>query len=239
MNDSQTLEMQIKTTGEQTLKVLNQINSTLSGMSTNLSKAGTSAKNIEKIGDLSSRASSKIDKLGNSFKRLFTFAGAKLVATKAMDFLDSAVNRAEELNLFNVIFKNVEKDGVKTFSTLGEEATRFQNKLNEAFGTNKTETLRYQGLFQAMATNQGISDKYATIMSENMVKLTYDLASLYNRSEKTTAEALRGGVYAGQTKPLRSYGIDVTQQSLKPVLASLGITDRSISEMKYYVIYLH
>jgi len=231
MNDSQTLEMQIKTTGEQTLKVLNQINSTLTGMSTNLSKAGTSAKNIEKIGDLSSRASSKIDKLGNSFKRLFTFAGAKLVATKAMDFLDSAVNRAEELNLFNVIFKNIEKDGVKSFSTLGEEAMRFQNKLNEAFGTNKTETLRYQGLFQAMATNQGIDEKHAAIMSENMVKLTYDLASLYNRSEKTTAEALRAGVYAGMTKPLRGYGLDVTEKSLKNVLPALGITDRSISDM--------
>ena len=231
MNDSQTLEMQIKTTGEQTLKVLNQINSTLSGMSTNLSKAGTSAKNIEKIGDLSSKASSKIDKLGNSFKRLFTFAGAKLVATKAMDFLDSAVNRAEELNLFNVIFKNIEKDGVKSFSTLGEEAMRFQNKLNEAFGTNKTETLRYQGLFQAMATNQGIDERHAAIMSENMVKLTYDLASLYNRSEKTTAEALRAGVYAGMTKPLRGYGLDVTEKSLKNVLPALGITDRSISDM--------
>ena len=231
MNDTQSLELQIKSTGEQTLKILNQLNETLTGMSTTLSKVSTNAKGIENIGRASQKAISNVDRLGNSFKRIFSFVGAKMVATKAMDFLDSAVNRAEELNLFNVIFKNVEKDGVKTFSTLGEEATRFQNKLNEAFGTNKTETLRYQGLFQAMATNQGISDKYATIMSENMVKLTYDLASLYNRSEKTTAEALRGGVYAGQTKPLRSYGIDVTQQSLKPVLASLGITDRSISEM--------
>jgi len=231
MNDTQSLELQIKSTGEQTLKILNQLNETLTGMSSTLSKVSTNAKGIENIGKASQKAISNVDRLGNSFKRIFSFVGAKMVATKAMDFLDSAVNRAEELNLFNVIFKNVEKDGVKTFSTLGEEATRFQNKMNEAFGTNKTETLRYQGLFQAMAINQGISDKYATIMSENMLKLTYDLASLYNRSEQTTAEALRGGVYAGQTKPLRGYGIDVTQQSLKPVLASLGITDRSVSEM--------
>lgn len=34
-----------------------------------------------------------------------------------------------------------------------------------------------------------------------------------------------------QTKPLRSFGIDVTQTSMKPILDSLGITDRSINEM--------
>lgn len=34
-----------------------------------------------------------------------------------------------------------------------------------------------------------------------------------------------------QTKPLRSYGIDVTQTSMQPILNSLGITDRSIKQM--------
>jgi len=198
--NNQTLELQLKTTGEQTLNVLD--------------------KTLNRIG-----------KLQGAFSKLFTVMGAKRIGLKAMDFFDSAVNRAEELNLFNVIFKNIEKDGVKTFSTLGRESMKFQKKLNEAFGTNMTETLRYQGLFQAMATNQGISEDKAAIMSENMLKLTYDLASLYNRSEKATAEALRAGVYAGQTKPLRSFGIDVTQQSMKPTLAALGITDRTVNDM--------
>lgn len=34
-----------------------------------------------------------------------------------------------------------------------------------------------------------------------------------------------------QTKPLRSYGIDVTQTSMQPILESLGITDRSVKQM--------
>lgn len=94
-----------------------------------------------------------------------------------------------------------------------------------------TETLRYQGLFQSMGENVGIGESYSAIMSETMTKLTYDLASLYNKTEQSTAEALRAGVYAGQTKPLRGFGIDVTQTSLTPVLADLGIIDRSISQM--------
>ena len=231
MNDTQSLELQLKTTGEQTLKVLEQLNQTLQGMNTSLGKVKTSANSIENIGKASEKALGSVNRLGNVLSKVFTFAGVKQIGMKAMDFLDSATNRAEEMNLFNVIFKNVEKDGVKTFSTLGEEAMKFQKKMNEAFGTNMTETLRYQGLFQAMATNQGIDEKSATLMSENMLKLTYDLASLYNRSEKATAEALRAGVYAGQTKPLRGFGIDVTQTSMKPTLAALGITDRSVNDM--------
>ena len=214
MNDTQTLELQLKATGEEAIKVLEKLN--------------TSINNINKpLQD----ATSKVNKLSNSFKSLFSVIGAKRFTMKTKEFFDEAVNRAEELNLFNVIFKNIEKNGEKTFSDLGLKATRFQYKLNEAFGTNLTETLRYQGLFQAMATNVGIDDKYASIMSENMTKLTYDLASLYNKNEKTTAEALRGGVFAGQTKPLRAFGLDVTQTSLNPILAELGINDRTINQM--------
>lgn len=112
-------------------------------------------------------------------------------------WMNEAVDFTEQLNLFNVVFDNVEKNGVKTFSELGKSATQFQYKLNEVFGTNKTQTLYMQGIFQSMAENVGIGDKYSAIMSETMTKLTYDLASLYNKSEKTTAEAIRAGVYAG------------------------------------------
>lgn len=124
----------------------------------------------------------KIKSLGNSLYK---------------NFLSKAIDTTEELNLFNVVFNNIEKDGVKTFSKLGKQATRFQNDLNEAFGTNKKETMRYQGLFQAMGESAGLDDEIANKMSENMTKLAYDLASLYNTTETKAAESLRAGVYAG------------------------------------------
>lgn len=146
------------------------------------------------------------------------------------DFLTKAIDTSEELNLFNVVFNNIEKDGKTTFSNLGKEAIQFQNKLNEAFGTNRKETMRYQGLFQAMGESAGLDEKTSKFMSENMTKLAYDLASLYNTSEQKAAESLRAGVYAGQTKPLRNYGIDVTQTSYKPLMEELGL-DKSVSEL--------
>ena len=184
MNDNQTLELQLKTTGEEALKVLQKLTSEITGLSTGVKDISKNIKNINgintdinKIEKSTNKASVSVGKLSKAFGSLFGIMAVKRVGLKAMEFLDDATNRAEELNLFNVIFKNIEKDGEKAFSELGKSAMRFQNQLNEAFGTNMTETLRYQGLFQAMATNQGLTENYAAIMSENMVKLTYDLAS--------------------------------------------------------------
>ena len=178
------------------------------------------AKDISNAFDLSKGLD--IRGITNQIKRL----GRSLYT----DFLSKAVDTSEELNLFNVVFDNIEKDGKETFSELGKEALQFQNKLNEAFGTNRKETMRYQGLFQAMGESAGLSEDISALMSENMTKLAYDLASLYNTTETKAAESLRAGVYAGQTKPLRNYGIDVTQTSFKPIMEELGL-EKSVNEL--------
>ena len=179
MNE-QTLELQVKSAADGAIKSVKMLNSSLSD-----------TKNA------TDKASKSISNFGKTFTTGASLYGVKKLTTQFLKWMDLAVDRTEQLNLFNVVFKNVEKNGVKTFSTLGKEATRFQNKLNEAFGTNLTETTKFHGLFQSMGENVGIPNNYAAIMSETMTKLTYDLASLYNKSESTTGEALRAGVYAG------------------------------------------
>ena len=214
MDNTQTLELQIKSTADGAVKSVKLLNSSLTDTK-------STVDNVSK----------SINKMGKAFSMGGLYVGVKKLSTTFLKWMDLAVDRTEQLNLFNVVFKNMEKNGTKTFSTLGRQATQFQNKLNEAFGTNLTETTKYQGLFQSMGENVGIPDTYSALMSTTMTKLTYDLASLYNKQENMVAEALRAGVYAGQTKPLRSYGIDVTQTSMQPILDSLGITDRSVKQM--------
>ena len=187
--------------------------------------------NVKKLGNSTKKTTTMFGSLGKSLSLVGLYYGVKRLSTTFLTWMNESTDRTEQLNLFNVVFKNIEKNGVKTFSTLGQSATKFQYTLNEAFGTNMTETLKYQALFQSMAENASIPDAYSKIMSETMTKFTYDLASLYNKSESDVAEALRAGVYAGQTKPLRSYGIDVTQSTMKPILESLGIIDRSVSDL--------
>ena len=240
MNSSQTLELQIKEKAQETLVSLNTLITKL----TNVEKSVTSidsklkkntvkstVKDIEYLNNSAEKTTNSINKLSKSLSLTGAYIGVKKLTSTFLNWMNEAVDYTEQLNLFNVVFKNVEKNGVQTFSKLGKEAIQFQYKLNEAFGTNKIETLYMQGIFQSMGESVGIPDTYSAIMSETMTKMAYDLASLYNKSEKNVAEALRAGVYAGQTKPLRSYGIDVTQQTLQPILDSLGIDDRTVKQM--------
>ena len=245
MDNSQALELQIqakaheaKSSVESLVKSLTNVENVLTNIylemgsiekktDSSVNKATTATKNINQLKQSTDKATSSADKLGNVFKKVFTFAGVKRVTGQLLGWTNEAIDYTEQLNLFNVVFDNTEKDGKQMFSELGKSALQFQYKMNEAFGTNKTQTLYMQGIFESMGETVGIEDTYSTIMSETMTKLTYDLSSLYNKTENTTAEAIRAGVYAGQTKPLRSYGIDVTQSSLQPIVKELGITDEN------------
>lgn len=207
MNE-QTLELQIQATSKEALNTVNKLVSLLTNVDKNIesisqkintsnSSIKTASKTIDSVKSSTDKATNSANKLGNAFKSVFTFAGAKRLKLNALGWLEEGIDYTEQLNLFNVVFKNTEKNGKTMFSNLGLEATKFQNKLNEVFGTNKTETLYMQGIYQSMGETVGISDKYSAIMSETMTKLTYDLSSLYNKSEDKVAEALRAGVYAG------------------------------------------
>lgn len=236
MNE-QTLELKMKATAQDSIKVVEKLVTLLTNIDKNISNVSqklnvsnsaikNTSKNIDTLKSSTDKATNSANKLRNALKGALTFVGAKKFASQMFSWINEGIDYTEQLNLFNVVFDNIEENGKQSFSNLGKEAIQFQYKLNEAFGTNKTQTLYMQGIFQSMGETVGIEDAYSAIMSETMTKLTYDLASLYNKTETATAEAIRAGVYAGQTKPLRSFGIDVTQMSMQPILNELGIDEQ-------------
>ena len=236
-NNVQKVSIKVNSNGEIVNKTITSIDKKSNNLIKTLYKLDKNGSlkqatiNMKNLGLATKKTSSFFGKLGNAISFAGLYYGVKRISSMFLSWMGEATDRTEQLNLFNVVFKNIEKNGIKTFSSLGKESLKFQNKLNESFGTNLTDTLKYQALFQSMGENASIPEKYAGIMSETMTKFTYDLASLYNKSETDVAEALRAGVYAGQTKPLRSYGIDVTQSTMAPLLERLGINDRSVSEL--------
>ena len=212
MNNEQTLELQIKAKAQEAKsnvdslvksltnieKVLTNIHSELGNIEKKTDSTTNKVNNdVKKLDSNINNVTKSSNKLGNTLKNIFTYNGVKNFSSTFLKWLNESVNYTEQLNLFNVVFDNVEKNGKQAFSELGKSATQFQYKLNEVFGTNKKETLYMQGIFQSMGETVGIKDNYSAIMSETMTKLTYDLASLYNKTEESTAEALRAGVYAG------------------------------------------
>lgn len=138
---------------------------------------------------------------------------------------EESVNFVETQNLFNVSMGK----GLEGLNQYYEKAVKFQNELEEKLGVNIEESMNYQALFNSMSKSMGISAKYAYILSENFTKLGYDLSSLYNIDPENAMQKLRAGL-AGQTKPLRDLGLDITQQSLQPIADELGI-ETSIKNM--------
>ena len=159
------------------------------------------------------------------------YVGAKQLLGVLKDYNTEAVAYAETVNLFNVSMGK----GLEGLNQYYEEALDFQEKLEEKLGTNIEESMRYQAIFNSMSKSTGLDAGSSYTISENLTKLGYDLASLYNIDTESAMTKLRAGL-AGQTEPLRELGLDITEQSLKPILQELDITDedgdlRSIRNM--------
>lgn len=154
------------------------------------------------------------------------YRSAKRLFDVFMNGIDTINNYTETLNLFNLVLDDA-----------SEKGNRFQNIMAEAFGNNTTNQLKYQALFQSMTESMGLTEKYAYIISENMTKMVYDISSLYDKDQEVVAEALRAGL-VGQTKPIRNFGMDITQQSLQPILNELNIkkTIKDLSQVEKQIL---
>lgn len=189
-------------------------------------------KNIDK-------STQNISKKSNFGKNLKTALGIGTVALgirKAYNFFKDATTESidfvETQNLFNVSmgktvdqYGNLDKEASKYYT----KAMAFQEKLSDKLKINIEESMKYQALFNAMSKSMGIGDESSYKISENFTKLGYDLSSLYNIDPENAMQKLRAGL-SGQTKPLRDLGLDITQQSLEPLLDELGI-ERSTKQL--------
>ncbi|MCI8397774.1 MAG: hypothetical protein HFJ52_09305 [Clostridia bacterium] len=189
-------------------------------------------KNIDK-------STSKVGKKSNFGSNLKTALGIGTVALgikKAVGFFKEATTESidfvETQNLFNVSMGKT----VDQYGNLDREASKyyikamaFQEKLSDKLKINIEESMEYQALFNAMSKSMGIGDEPSYKISENFTKLGYDLSSLYNIDPENAMQKLRAGL-SGQTKPLRDLGLDITQQSLEPLLDELGI-ERSTKQL--------
>ena len=175
--------------------------------------------------------------IGDALKKTINFSaialGTRQLLSTLKSMTDESINFIETVNLFNVSMGK-EVEGLNQYY---EQAIDFQEELEEKLGVNIEQSMRYQALFNSMTKSMGIGAEYAYLLSENMTKLGYDLASLYNIDPEDAMTKLRAGL-AGQTEPLRELGLDITEQSLKPVAESLEITEsiRNMSQAEKAIL---
>lgn len=131
-------------------------------------------------------------------------------------------------------------EGLKKSIDISSDLTEVQNVVDVAFGKYKKSIEDFSkisikdfgmseltaktmaGRFQAMGTAIGFSQKKMSGMSVELTKLAADMASFYNVEQEDVAESLQS-IFTGQTKPLRAYGLDLTQVTIEEWAHKQGI----------------
>lgn len=181
-----------------------------------LAKANAAANKYERMGRVASGGI-----LGNLAGMVKFVAGAMLVR-KAVGGIRDAVSAAgdyvEDMNLFTV-----------AMGEFGEQAWQYAQQVNEALGINPQEWAKGQGVFMSMAKGMGIASDNAALMSQQLTQLSYDLSSFYNIDVATAMEKVQAGL-AGQLRPLRELGYDLSDARLKQDAYAWGI-EKSVDSM--------
>lgn len=222
------IEVQVKTVANEATASLSQIAGIFKTIQ---NRSDNASKSIAKIGYTAQNSLVKVQKnltpdkkglistfssINSSLTSVVTKVGALYIGLKKIlsvyrNANTQAIDYVENLNLYQV--------------AMGKNLTQgmtFQQQMNNLMGTNMSEFLKYQGTFMQLATGMGVANKQAFLLSENFTKLTLDLSSLWNISQKSAFEKLSAGI-SGQTKPLRTVGIDITENSLRKTAQGLGL----------------
>ena len=150
--------------------------------------------------------------------------------------IDIAGDLKEVQNVVDHTFKN-EKYKLEDFAKTAKDS----------YGITELTAKQAASRFQAMGSTMGIQTQQVTAanefiaaklantedayhslgesmadMSINLTRLTADMASFYNQDFDTVAEKMNS-VFTGQTRPLRQYGIDLTQATLKEWALNNGL----------------
>ena len=147
------------------------------------------------------------------------------------EFVKQSMDYTENLNLFTV-----------AMGSGASGAREYAESLESLVGIDSSEWMRNQGIFMTLATGFGVASDRASVMSENLTQLGYDISSFFNISYAESMQKLQSGL-AGELEPLRRLGYDLSQAKLEATALALGI-DKSVSSMtqaekaqlRYYAI---
>lgn len=129
------------------------------------------------------------------------------------DAIDAASDLNESLSKSQVVF--------------GRSATAIEawaGTMARAGGLSKQAALEAAASFGNLFTGLGQSQASAAEMSKRLVQLASDLASFNNLDPTEALEKLRSGL-AGETEPLRSVGVFLTEAKVKAKAMEMGLAD--------------
>lgn len=204
-------------------------------------KAATSlSRSLDTYTKSTSRASSGTKGLASALGKMYA---SYWLLFRAFQKIGQSITLASDLvevqNVVNTVFGD-----------MTAKVEEYANKSIEQFGMSELAFKQYASRFQAMGSAMGIdsgligqansflnkstngyvalSDSMADV-SLTLTQLTADMASFYNVEQAAVAEDL-AAIFTGETRPLRTYGLDLTQATLSEWAMKQGL-DANIQSM--------
>jgi hypothetical protein len=148
-------------------------------------------------------ASASLEKVGKAAMGMFT----AFAAGKGIDFAKDAIESASDLN------ESMSKSQV-VFGKSNATILQWSQNSAKAMGVSRQEAIESASTFGNFFGAMGIAQDKAAGMSTSIVKLAGDMASFNNADPAQVLEDLRSGL-SGQVEPLRKYGVDLSDATLK------------------------
>lgn len=178
-----------------------------------------------------SMRSARTSSMGFLGKLTLLNAGAMVVYDGLARCINEVNTYIESMNLFEA-----------SMGKYTESATEFGMRVQDAMGIDFGEWARNQGVFQTLITGMGAAADKASVMSQQLTQLGYDIASFYNINVEDAMLKIQSGI-AGELEPLRRLGWDLSDARMNIELTRLGIdaSTRDMSQaekvaLRYYLI---
>lgn len=117
----------------------------------------------------------------------------------------------------------------KSFGSMARKVEELSKISITNFGMSELTLKKISSRYQAMGTAMGFTQEKMSDMSIELTKLAADMASFYNVKQEDVAKSLES-IFTGTTRPLRTYGLDLTQVTLQEWALAQGM-DVNIKKM--------
>lgn len=187
---------------------------------TEMGNTGTKAMN--QISNSMNGATKSMGSLKSSLKGIIGTLGLVFSLKSLINFGQQAVDVASDLTEVDNVVQ-------KAFGNMRGEMDALADSSIKNLGISRLEAYQTGSTFMAMGKSMLTSSQDAKDMALNLTKLSANMASFFNTSNKYAAIALKS-IYTGETETLKQYGVVMTEVNLKQFALAQGIS-KSYNEM--------
>lgn len=188
-------------------------------------KAAEASKQLKNLNSDSKKLEKNLHNIGNELKYAFNTSAiigfARLIKniTKTLtNATQKQTDYIESLHLLQTAYGSVKNSGTELVKTMSDLS-----------GLDPAILTKSLGKYRQLSSALGIASESANLMSENLLKMQNDIASLYDMQPEEIGKKLMSAL-TGETEAIKILGADVTQTALQQKAYNLGIQE-SITNM--------